>query len=584
MSWVAVGVGVVGAVGSYASAKEANKPKKGHTDQTTTQNPYMDGVYEGDIYNTLNMQRQLAAGGTPQIGPDGSLTYAGFGDRTSTGGDGGGGNGQSASYLPPGAHISASGKMVNSAGKAYNPARDGGPGSGGGGGNTPGSPPPPSKPLTSQQSAANIFNQVADAGLKAGNTDTIKQGRVGIGNVLNAEGQGGTGFQGYNPILDKLAQTLQGNVSDAGGTKRGTDLLNRFLNEDQRGDTGGVTGGPVGSGGSGQGSGGNGNYQNVHYNPSLQGNGFGSNSSAYAGVPDTMATQSYFGDQVRKIMDDKANDAELSALIDSMNADTQKGMFRDLATQDAAAQGSGRFGGDMWKGTAADTRYNTAKAELQNSAGVRVSDQQTRKARQLAALGDVNQRDQALLGANVQREGIAASERNASAASAASGAALAQQAALEKRSQDLSAIGLMTGVQQGNIGQLSGLGNTLSSNQLAAMGLIPGLEGIGLTGLGLANQAGSGFVDMHGQDVNASIARGQQSIAKQGLTQQASMWNAGQGQTQVNDYLRTIMGIGSMGGTSHTVGTNVQAGLGVSPTGAAIQGGVGAGLAAYGYT
>lgn len=585
MSWVAVGAAAVGAVGSYMSAKQANKPQKGRTDQTTTQTPYLDGVYEGDIYKVLDMQRQLASTGAPQLNPDGTLSYRSFGDTVSSSPAAASTAVSSSSGpIPAGAHVNRDGRLVNASGKAWNPARDakagapsgspagkpaaGSLGSSGGTG--------PAKPMT----ATDIFTQVAQRGLDVGNTATIGQGRNSIANILGASGQQGsaaagerTGFEGYNPILDRLAGTLEGDVND----RNAKDLLLQYLNETGRG----IGGGAGAGGGSGSGSGGGGyrianGLSQSSYNPNA------TPGQSPNQVPDTMAVQSYFGDQTRRLMDDGANDAELSALIDAMNKDTERGMFRDLAQLDASAQSSGRFGGDMWKGLSADARLAALDEANKNAAGVRVGDRQARLQARLNALGMVNQRDLGLLDANVQREGIAANERSSSNAVAASAGSAADQLALAKRGQDLSAISQLGNWEQGELGQLGDVGQRLSVDRLAASGLIPGLEGIGLSGLGIANQAGGGLVDMRGQDVQRQIANAQNSLARLGMNQQASMWNAGQYQQQVNNYLSTILGIGGMGGTSHTAGTNVQPGLGVSPMGSAVQGGLGAGLAAYG--
>lgn len=598
-SWVAVAIGgsaVVGAAGSYMSSKEANKPKTGKTDQTTSQTPYLNGWIEPDINAALQYQRGIIAQGAPQIGPGGQITYShlpfGYegGDQArANGGGGGAGGGQGIGGpkamagrppVPPGGSERPDGRIMNAAGQTiWTPPKAAGSGSGskGKGGKAvtgaAGPTQPGGKAPVNYQDPKQIFAQVAQRGLDAGNTKTVAQGRAGIGNILGAAGGGGpeqTGFEGYNPILDRLAGRLE---TDA-DSRVSKDLILGFLNENNRGTVGGNNNGANGQGGQGGRTG-----SNVIYRPS------GSRAAAQAmatnperfqqGVPDTMATPSYFAEQTRKMMDEQANEAELSALINALNEDTEKGMFRNRAALDAAAAGSGRFGGDMWKGMTNDLTEETLQEMNKTGAQIRVGDLEARRQARLAALGMVNTRDLGLLGANVQREGIAANERSSSAASAAAAAANADQMALARRGQDLSALGALMDYEQGGMNQLGQVGGQLSSDRMAALGMIPGLEGVGLSGLGAALNAGGGLVDMRGQDTSRAIANMQNSTARAGMNQQLGMWNAGQQQNMVNNYMNLLQGIGGMGGTSRTVGTNVQPGLGVSPAGAALTGAAG---------
>lgn len=588
-SWVAVAVGVgsaaVGAYGASQSAKAANKSKNAWTDSTTTQDPYMAGQMQGDINAVLGYQRGIAQRGAPQIDGKGNVYYSTLptgeappapfdptkaGPAPPTGfpggGSGAGGKGttktiQSPSTAASGKKIGGQSTWTNAKGQQMTIGANGKP-----------VKASPSRPTTSggpaapaPKSAADIFRDVAARGMEAGNSATVQQGRTATQNILGAAGGGGpeqTGFEGYNPILDRLAGTLEGDVGD----RRGRELLMSFLNENNRG-------GGAGGGGSKPG-GGTGSI--VRY-------GYAKNSpqammaaqQSYNSVPDSVKADSYFADETRKIMDEQANEAELKGLIDAMNADTEKAMFRDMAQLDAAAAGSGRFGGDMWKGMSSDAREEALQEMLKTSSGVRMSDREARRQARLAALAGVNQRDQALLGANVQREGINAS-------SAAAAGAAADQIALAKRGQDLQAIGALMDSENYSLGQLGDVGAQLSGDRLTTMGMIPGLEGVGLQGLQLALGGGGGLVDLQNSANNMKIAQGQMGIARAGLNQQRGMFNAGQYQDSVDSYMRTLLGIGGMGGTSRTYGQNVVPGAGISTTGAAIQGGIGAGLAAYG--
>lgn len=579
---IAVVGALAGAYGASKNAKAANKTKTTQTNQTTTQDPYAADRINPDIDAVLEYQRGLAQRGAPQVDRHGNVYYApmpGIDDSTapvqaaatgrpSRSGGGAGSVGSSGTWT------NAKGQLMTTGpnGKPI-AATAGGPPSAGAGGGAPAGPN-----LSTPQG---IFGEVARRGLDAGNTATQGQARNVMSNIWGgAAGQGSattgerTGFEGYNPILDRLTGTLEGDVN----SRVGRDLLRGFLDENGRGGAG-VASGSSNSGGLTAPNGtrisssGGGNFGGGR--PIGPDNPFNPNGNNGSGVPDTMVPESFFGTQTRKMFDEQANDAELQALIDSMNEDTERGMFQDLTQLDAAAQGTGRFGGDMWKGVSRDAREEVLQEMLKTSSQVRVGDREARRQAKLASLGLVNQRDLGLLNANVQREGIAAGERSAGAGYAASAAAQADQLALAKRGQDLSAIGALLDTEQYSLGQLGNVGGQLSGDRLSSLGMVPGLEGIGLSGLGSTLGAGGGLTDLRGQDVQRQIAGQQAGIARQGMNQQMGMFNASQQQNQVNDYLRTILGIGGMGGTSHTEGTNVQPGLGVSPTGAAWQGAIG---------
>lgn len=631
-SWVAVAIGggaVIGAAGSYLSAKESNKPKKGYTDQTTTQTPYKDDLYGPDIEAVLGYQRGLVQQGTPQLDKHGNITYTQLptGSRpgaASTPGPGpvpgptSGGGKLTSVNSPSSASKNRRGKAARAGGAGANNPAAGNPGSGVTAGpnlNTP----------------QGIFSEVARRGLEAGNTETVGGARNLMSNIWGAAGTPGgstqagagaerTGFEGYNPILDRQAQRLESGADN----RVGRNLLLNFLGENKR--SGGAT--PTDSRaalnfGANPGSGGSVSYQpqsqqaaEPGVSPSKARRGMLNQEWAArnmpapepeagdgdppaqastsmqqfqqqqsgpvygrpAGpndVPDTMAVQSFFGDETRKMMDEQANEAELEALIREMNADVEKGMFRDLAALDASAAGAGRFGGSTWAALNRDAREEALQEMTKTAAGVRIGDRNARRDARLAALQGVNQRDLGQLGANVSREGIAANERSAANAAAAAGAGQEAQMQLAMRGQDLAAISDLLGYEQFEMGQLGNIGGQLSGDRLGSLGMVPGLEGIGLSGLNASLGAGGGMVDMRGQDVQQRIASQQAGIARQGLNQQLGMFNAGQGQGLVNNYLGTLMNIGQMGGTSRTQGTNVVPGLGVSPTGAALTGAAG---------
>lgn len=66
--WWWIAAAAVGAIGSYLSAQQANKPRTGYTDQTTTQTPYREDLYGSDIEAILNMQRDLINRGPSYVG------------------------------------------------------------------------------------------------------------------------------------------------------------------------------------------------------------------------------------------------------------------------------------------------------------------------------------------------------------------------------------------------------------------------------------------------------------------------------------------------------------------------------------
>lgn len=575
---------IVAGGAAYAANKQANAQKdaakKGSTtNTTTTQSPYLSGTINPDINQILELQRAQAAQGAPQVDAHGNVTYTGLpgagggggGATTNTGG--GNGSGGAAPHTGKAqTWTNAKGQLVTLSGGKIVPATGSAAASAssGAGGGVAGTP--------DYTKPNNILSQVAAQGFKAGNTPTITGARNEMANIWGDAGNAGgtaagteqTGFERYNPILNGLTQTLQGNVSDQNG--QANDLLRNFLGLGS-GDTNGAPGAGGGTGASGGGgtvgSAGawNGGSPSYNYN-----NSFGNSSSG--GVPDTMARSSFFGDQTKKLFDDPANNADLQTVIDAMNKDAARGMYADKAQLDAAAQGSGRLGGDTWKGLSQDAERSTEQAMLSNSANVRLTDRQQRTAARLAALGLVNQRDLGLLDANT-------STNNAGIAAGASYANNASNAALATRGQNLAAIGDLMSNEQFNIGQLGGVGQQLSGDRLSSLSMVPGLEGIGLSGLNTALGAGGQEVNERGQDLALRQAQIGASVQRQGLNQQLGMFNASQQQNSVNDYLRTVMGIGGMGATSHAEGTGTSP-VAISPTGSALQAGLGAGLATYG--
>lgn len=516
------------AYGSYSQSQNAKKiakaGQKGYTDQTTTQTPYGNEFFQdpggGDVRNIMERQRAIIDQGPTYIGGRGS-------------GAPGGGSRQAP----------AAGQRYNKAGKlvtAKNATPIGGSAASG-----------PATPNYKDPNA--ISAAVAQAGLNAGNDPTTQAAQLGVRNILSGQGgaNSGTGYQGFNPINDRLAQHLQGNVEGDDAS----DLVHQFLGA---GGAGGSQGGGWDPYSEGGGSGGGGGFR-------------GSSASAAAadrqmvaggGPADSTATPGLFNGTVRRLLAQGTDQETIQQIIDAQNADVTRGMQRNLWDLDAQSQGTGRLGGDTWKGLYNDTERNAASEMAQYSGQTRLGANAQQNALYESLLGQVNARDLGAMNDATQRYGI-----SSSASSAAAGNASAAE--LARRGQNLQALGMLMDDRQFNTGQLSGLGNALTQAQLGAIGEAPGLAGIANAGLGQANNAAGNEVALRQAQISGGNARA-------ALNQQAQIYNANAAQSQLNDYLRTVMGIGSLGGSTHTEGSNVQPiNYTGSSTGAAIGSGLG---------
>lgn len=553
----------IGAYGAYQNAQQANKPQNSTTNQTTTQTPFGVGLISPDIEAALDYQRQLMAAGPRYIGGGGSGAPGG-----SAGGAGGGGTtGPAPHHNGPATWTNARGEtmMLGPGGQAVRaPAGAGGGASGGAG--TPGAGGPPAAP----QGIDAISQAVATRGLNAGNDPTTVAAQTGVRNILSGQGganSGGTGFQGYNPILDALSQHDLANMN----SEDATALLHQFAGAGGGGGNGaggaggsGGYGGPVWTGNPGSGGSGGGGWNN---------SGHGNTTSSGGNVPDTVGgNDSYFAQQVRQLMDQHANDADLQAIIDAQNADINRGMQGQLWGLDAQAQGTGRFGGDMWAGQAANARHDAAQQMGTFASGTRLNELAQRRAMEQGLLGQVNTRDLGAMSDATQRYGY-----DTQAASSAAGNASA--AASAARGQNLQALLALQQGEQFGTNQLSGIGQQLSQDQLGAINQSQGLAGVGLSGLGAANSAVGNLVGQQGNQMGLRAAQIAAGTARAGLNQQRDIFNAGAPQNAVNDYFNLLRGIGGMGGSSTTQGQNVVAGMGVNPYTAGL---LGAGSAYYG--
>lgn len=542
---------LISAGAGYMNAQQANKPRNTRTNQTTTQTPFGLPLIGGDIEAAIDYQRQLMAQGPRYIG---------------TGNTGGGGGGGRRRAVAGGGGTAAAGggaTWTNSRGQLMTTGPDGRPVRAGGSAGAPTSTTRPGG--GAPQGIDAISNEVARRGLEAGNAPYIQDAQRGVQNILGGQpGAGGSatgsGFQGHNPINDFLAGELRGDVSE----RDAANMIRQFLGEDFGDNAGGGIGGGRRERAPGGGLAG--------YYATQGGYGAGAPAGGAGAVPDTVGgSNSYFATQLRQLMDSPRNDADLQAIIDAQNADVLRGMQSDQWALDAQAQGTGRFGGDMWASLANQSRADASREMGTNASRARLAEQESRRAMYQNLLGQVNTRDLGAMQDATQRYGIGAS-------ASAAGAGASEAAALQRRGQNLQALMGLLQNDQFNIGAMGDLGGQLSSDQLAAMGMTPSLAGIWLSGLGAANNAVGNLVGQQGNQTslrNAQIAAG---TARAGLNQQAQLYNSQLPWDNVNNYLRNIGLVGGMGGSSTTVGENVVPGMGVNPW-------LAAGMAGYaGYT
>lgn len=558
MSWVAVAVGgaaVVGAAGSYYSAKEANKPREGHTDQTSENLPYAPTI--DHLNKILEEQARLYEQGPPDY-------------RKLMGGGGGGpklSEGEAADLYRRIAEAgmgagSTSGVQFGQGaiGDIWRTDQSGG------------SRPEGGLDPEMVQSAKRFGGDYDKALRFAQNNPDSLLGR----NLAEREaavaayderfpGAGaGTGFEGYNPILADLANELGGSSMDIP-----MDLLMDFLGENNR--SGG--GGPAAAGGGG--GGGRPPAGSGYIVPRGSAGGAAAIGGGGGFVPDTGAGGGTFQRELDRVFSEEANEEEIAAVLDSMAGDIERKGAGQIADLEARAMGKGRFGGDWHAARVTDAKRAQVEELAQISSQLRYGDLNQRRQARLRALEILNSRDVAAMSDATQRAGI-----SASAGSAAAGRDLARELAeMENaralRGQDLSAIGSLMQGQQFGLSSLMGLGERLSGDRLASLSMVPQFEGLGLAGLDRALGAAGGLGELEAGDA-AARARAA------GANRNAAMMQIEAPQRMLNDYLRTVGVIGGMGGTSTTQGTNVVPGAGVSTGATALQGGLGGGLAAAG--
>jgi hypothetical protein len=432
-----------------------------------------------------------------------------------------------------------------------------------GGSSTPAPASGSTTPAPNLNSANGVLSEVARQALGAGKSPMIDDATNFTRGTLNS-----TNFTGRNDILSDLTDRL-GNAS----FDDPTNMLKNFLG----GSYGAEGSGPAKAGGSGGGGGGASRGYSGGGGYSMPGGGaygFSGGAGGGSAVPDATGYGT-FGTEIRGVLDaakkNPADDPNVQALIESLKRESLEGHQRSVADLDARSEASGRFGGGAW----ADAR-SLANEEYDEGlqgqiANVYVGQRQSALDRAMQALGLVNNRDIASMSDATQREGIAAS-------SAASSAGLSAQMDLARRGQDLDAINSLLKHQEFGLSTLGSLGSQLSDDQFKALGAVGDISNIGLSGLNIAGNAGSAMAGLQG---SLASSNAQRSIANSALNFEKQKYQDALPQQQIDNYLRTIGLIGGMGGTQFGVnpGANTPT---VNSTAAALMGGVGGGLSAYG--
>lgn len=588
MSWVAVAVGagsaVVGAYSANKQAKAANKSKTEYTDQTSTESretlPYAPTI--DHLNQILAEQARLYGEGSPD--------YQRLLELAQPRGGGGGGGGVGAR----GDEAMELYRQIAERGLAAGSS----PGVGFGmdaiggiwGGDPTGAPRPEGgldpKLVQSAQRFGGDYNKALK--FARNNPESIlgrnlaeREAAVAAYDQQNPGAGAGTGFEGYNPILADLARELGGSSMDIP-----MDLLMQFLGENNRSGGGGPEAATAGGNGApGAAGGGGGEYT---YRGGGGGGYYGGGGGG--GVPDTGVGQGTFQRDYERIVSEEANEEEIAALLEGMAGDIKREGSALIADLEARASGSGRFNGSWHAGRLADAKRAQTEELAQVSAQLRYGDLEQRRQARLRALEILNSRDLGALSAEVQREGIAASS-----GSAAAGRDLARELAeLENsralRGQDLSAIGALMQGEQFGLSGLMGMGERLSADRLSSLSLIPGFENLNLAGLDRSLGAAGGMAGLEGIDASAraqgAASRNAAAEAAANRRFQVGLMEMESPQRMLNDYLRTVGAIGGMGGTSsgtsHTAGTNVVPGAGISTGAATAQGALGGALTGLG--
>jgi hypothetical protein len=297
-----------------------------------------------------------------------------------------------------------------------------------------------------------------------------------------------------------------------------------------------------------------------------------------------------------RVLGDEFLDAEnphfQGAVVEPLRRESQRNLALERQRLNQAAGGAGRFGGDVWSsqfgraGELSDRNFNEVvssraleqyalERQLQNQMaqtgagyeqGIRTAQIGADAARQTASTSANAGIRQAEINAELQRE-LLAEQLGFSREELAETFGFARQglAADIARIQGEQGLDWAALEQQGGLSALqlmAGLAGEGGQQQLAALGLVPGLEASGYTGL---TTAGSMFSDL-----------GRQEAAAAGTANQNAMnqWNYERNNEQqaLLDWLGIALPISGAGGSS--TGTGSQSGPQTDPLAAGISQGL----------
>lgn len=472
------------------AAKAAGKPS--NIDQTTTQTGW--GPAQDQLQYALDQTRGLY--------DQGPVLY----------GKGAGGGNVQYETRPDGRVVPVGGKP--------------GKGGGGGGGGKKKGEGGKLTPKQQQQAIAGKITETAMAG-----SPNQKAADNYVGRVLQEGSIGG------NEVNQDLYGRLAG--SDLG---KGENLLTGFLGGrysgggEQGGSASGVAQRPYGGGSSGY---------TRDANGVLQGG-----PAAVGGlIPDSTSSPGLFNDWAKEVLGGKyidPNDPAMKDYLDMQQRRGQEGLDAQLQDVGDEFEGVGMYGGSglALERSLARSRGLQGIADERTAALMGYREQGMNLMGQTA--GDVNQRDiSAGQLASSEREGAA----NRSSSARAGQAGLDAQLQIANRGMDLEAIQSYLQNNQFGIGQLAGLGNSVSADRMGALGAMKGLEDVRYGGL---NNAFGVQGDLRKGDA-ADAAASAQARARQ---DQINFQNANAPSRHLDEYLNRLGFFNSAGGTTHTSGTN----------------------------
>jgi len=538
MAWIGA---VVGALGSYMSAKEANKSKKTSTNMTTTSEPWQPSVpYRqealGRIYNMRTGNSPLS---TPNYLPQNNA-----------------GNGNQIRRVDPNApgdidpSVSGDYTMRNfGTASSWNP-QDGGAAD-------------PWRPTGLLDMPSNqdygVDTSWSGASDMFGNSQPIMD-RLSS-RALN-------GHQLYDPSNQFTQSLLEGGSQnpyfdqafDAYSGYGGDSDLARFKAMLFNGEMPGS--GASGSGGVSRGGGG---------------------GARTAVTPDLVGAKGYMQEILNGTYDGARN-PYMDAMIAARNKSIGKS-FRENAIPGINDEfsGAGRFGGGLYATALGDAsgQYATALADSENQ--LRYSDFEQWNADRMAALGYANQYDMNSIDSAAQLEGSLASSAASSGASAYAADRSAQtQLALARMGALQDAIGMGLDAEQFGMSGMGNLAGQYSQNQLAALGLVPDLTGQDIRDLQAAGGMGL-EMDTRRNNARAEAAAQRAEAAAQQRADQFrwAQFNWDREQTAREEPWRREMQYADLlnaysgnYGRTVTSGYGTAPGAGVSEWGQAIQGGL----------